>query len=69
MHEPADSAAERSRTPARLAADAAGVAIGADLAAVAMVRHAKPPKAAQEYRERGRRGGVTVRFAYRVPNG
>lgn len=28
-----------------------------------------PAKAAQELRERGRRGGVTVRFAYRVPNG
>jgi hypothetical protein len=28
-----------------------------------------PAKAAQELRQRGRRGGVTVRFAYRVPNG
>lgn len=28
-----------------------------------------PAKAAQEYREQGTRGGVTVRFSYRVPNG
>ena len=28
-----------------------------------------PPNEAQTYRERGRRGGTTVRFDYRVPNG
>ena len=28
-----------------------------------------PAQEAQEYRERGRRGSVTVRFVYRVPNG
>jgi hypothetical protein len=28
-----------------------------------------PATAAQQYNERGRRGAVTVRFAYRIPNG
>ena len=28
-----------------------------------------PAQEAQEYRQRGRRGSVTVRFVYRVPNG
>ena len=28
-----------------------------------------PAREAQEYRQRGRRGSVTVRFVYRVPNG